>query len=193
MKGERRCSKHGSAGGAPIKHGRYSKRYRRMDKRYQALIDQALQDDGLLDARRAVAIQQVLLQEAILVPNGELVADLARTLAIEEARMMAGRGEEINEADIDVTPAHEAKVLQAWLVDSMKMAELMGRRQSDAHRQEKIGEVLTETLMPIFARMGTLWNRVVDQYVPPESREDAIQAYRVMLKAMVVEVADSKG
>jgi hypothetical protein len=193
IKGEVRCSKHGGNAGRPILHGRYSKRYKRVSASHQRLVDQALNDKGLLDVKRSVAVQQALLQEAPLVPNGEQLEAVAMRLAIEDARKMRGQHGELEPVDIVVNEGHRLRALQEWLADSMKMADLLGRRQVEAVRYEKQAALLNQKILPFVENLATVWNRIAETYVPADQREDAIQAFRAACQKVVVEVMESLG
>jgi hypothetical protein len=187
-KGGTRCGLHGGKA-AKQAGGKFSKQFARISGDYQKLIDQTLRDPDLLDARRSVAVQQVLLQQAYLVPDEELLEQLARRVAIEEAAECAPN-EKIDPVTLEISKGHRAEAMHRWLKESMKMTESLARRQTDAMKQQKLGEVLTASVMPLMGELGIEFQRLVDKYVVSERREAAVNEFRVKCRHIVVRLAE---
>jgi len=187
--GEKRCYRHGSGtaakpGGRPIIHGRYSQRFAREAKPPQELIDQALQDPDLLDVKRPVALQSVLVQELGLIPSDEVIRQAAISYMSRAARKLA----EDDDEEPEPSEAQLEYARRAFMLSSMQAVESFQRSVAAAARHAKVGELISAELLPLFEDLGRRLAVLTDKFVDKDKREDFRAAFRrdvrhVMLRA----------
>lgn len=196
-KGQKRCRQHGGAKGSgrPCLHGMYSKRFRGVTPAFQKVIDQALNDPQLMDAKRPVALQQALLQHSVLVPDEGLIDMLARremrSSRRSRKRRGEGEGEDYDEDDDDLEPtdADLAIARQKWTERSMRLVDRLGKRQIDALRQIKLGELIAAEAFPMMTELGIELARLIEIYVPEPKREEFMIAYRNRVREVIVRMS----
>ena len=116
------------------------------------LIDAAMDDTELLSARRPVALAQAMLYDSQVIPTDELVEKLAQKMA---------KGKEPDEA-------HFALARNALLAQSIKLVDLLGKRQESAIRQQRTSELLVHAVMPLISEFSSRAKDIVGRYLSPE-------------------------
>jgi len=153
----------GRRSGAPIKHGRYSIRLRKGNSpTVQRRIDELMDDDDLTDARRAVAVSQVALEQTYPAPT---LATLKRFC----------EGEGIT----NPAPGDLETMAQVLIAQAGRQAAQHGRLQVAAEKQRTMADVLVSQAMPIMRRHAMKVTALMRRFIP-ESRavefEGALQA-----------------
>jgi len=190
--GAKRCRLHGSGskdkpGGRPIVTGAYSKRFAREAKATQELIDGYLQDPQLLDARRPVALQAVLVQEMGLVPDEEVVREMA--LAKVSARVKDKYLEETGDS-YEPSNAELELARRRYMQMSMNAVDGLQKAQSSAARQVQLGQMIAAEALPLFGQLGHRLRVLIDKYVPVEKQEPFIQAYRREVRSIMLRFSE---
>jgi hypothetical protein len=173
-----------SKGGRPVIHGKYSARFKQERPEVQATIDRLLTDPELMDARRPLALQAMLIEQAPMVPSDELIESLAR----REVRWELQK-KRMDDGEEPVTDAEKMLALRRYLRTSQDSVDAYQRAQVAAHRAVKVGELLTQELLPIFDDIGRQTQRIFDRYVPEGEQEDAIKAFRNMMRHNILRVS----
>lgn len=182
-----RCRLHGGhpkAGRPPI-HGRYSKRFARLDAVAQDAIDLALKDPQLLDLRRPVALQTVIMQEAPLLPTPELVRDFALRLSRWRPNYEEGQTWE----DQPEPTASELDLARmTWLEKSSEIAERYGKLQAASAKAAQVKELLGKQIIPVFLSLGLRMTKLAARFVTPEKRGEFDEAFRMEVRRAIAEV-----
>jgi len=167
-------------------HGRFSRRFARDSPVAQAAIDQALADPELMDCRRPVAIATVLLQEHGLIPDDELVVEVARAAIPAHVRdaYFEKHGEEI-----EPTEAQLALTRRRMINRAMQANDTYSRTVATALRQTRAGELMTRELIPAFEELASHVRRLVMRYVPDEDQEAFVDGFRQGVKRVIVRAA----
>jgi hypothetical protein len=183
--GSKRCRIHGGhpRSGRPPIHGRYSARFRRLDAVAQEAIDTALKDPQLLDLRRPVALQSLIVQDAPLLPDDQLIHDFAMRLS----RWRPREGETWLDQP-DPTDSELALARMAWLEKSSELTERYGRIQAASSKAAQVTELLSKQLIPIFAELGLRMTKLAHRFVPAAQRADFDEAFRMEVRRCVAEI-----
>lgn len=163
-------------------------RYRRISEDAQRRIDAAVQDPMLLDVRRPVALGQVIVEEAALIPDDDvLIASIRRkkmrAVATIEFTDLQGLDEwlEPTAAEVEVERIR-------YLDESMRLLERFAKRQADAAKNIEMGRLLNEQAVPMLAEMGTRVARLVERYVDADKRPAFIASFRQECVMLVQEL-----
>lgn len=172
-------------------HGKQSPVYHRIAPEAQQRIDDALKDPDLLDVRRPVAVGQVLMQEAPLIPTDEQLRAAVRMhklrgLAAIEFKDISGLDEwlEPSTAEIDA-------MRQRHIDKSMQIIERFARRQADAAKQIEAARLLNEAAVPILSEMGTRIRKLILRYVEESKQEEFTGAVRMEIRMAVHQLAQT--
>lgn len=184
-KGFKRCRLHGGhpKSGRPPIHGRYSARFQRIDAVAQDAIDLALKDPQLLDLRRPVAIQTVIMQEAPLLPSPELLRDFAMRIS----RWRPGEGQSWADQP-DPTPSELELARMTWLQKSAELTESYGKLQAGSAKNAQVTELLTKQIIPVFAELGLQFTKLAQRFVAPERRAEFDEAFRMEVRRAVAKI-----
>lgn len=142
--GRRVCRYHGGLGGAPPKHGRYSKGLGRFREAYES----ARNDPGLLDLRETLALLDVVVQRA---------ADRAADKDTPDFRAQAYDLFEKARRTTDPADAAQAlnrlgELLQVGCGEDSALAELAKAAERLGRRQEKAWQIRLDAANAINAR-----------------------------------------
>lgn len=203
IKGAHRCRIHG---GHAI---RFGERWKKLSVDAQAELDEAVEDPELMEARRPIAMLQVIAQNTELLPKEETVARYARRMNLRgldpmtvtalqaAAEKAAKNGEttgseklaellelllEPDDADLEVarTELHDR---------SMRMVSTLSRRQNEALKALEWTKVVREVALPIIGEFGLAVTGVLRKYVPEESRDEATNAVHTAMAKVIGELA----
>lgn len=187
VEGAKRCRMHGGgprSGAQPI-HGRYSKRFQRLEPIAQSAIDAALRDPDLLDLRRPVAVQQVILQEAPLLPSEDLIREFAMRLSRWRPNFKEGQTwddqPEPSQSELDLAR-------MTWLQKSAELTEAYGFLQARSAKAVALGDVISKQLVPVFAELGLRMTKLAGRYVVPEKRDEFDEAFRMEVRRVVATI-----
>jgi hypothetical protein len=190
--GEATCRQHGDQQAAStrkaVRKGLPPRRYKRMSADVNNRIDKALQDPQLLDVRRPIALGQVIIEEATLVPEDEVIV-----ASVRRRKLRAIGGAEFADlAALDewLEPTQgeiEVERLR-YLDESMKLLERFAKRQSEAAKNIEVGRLLNEQAVPMLAEMGTRVARLIDRYVSTEHKAPFMAAFRQECVLIVQEI-----
>lgn len=186
MKGATRCQRHGGVQQQPetqphnIKTGRQSvgTRFARVTEAAQRAIDEAMQDPNLLDVRQGVALMRVMLNEAPLVPDDEVIEAMARRQKERALQGITIDDPEVLEQLTAPTPADLQLARIAFADKALPLADRFTRRTVDAMRQIEVGRLLHDSVVPMFNEMGLRLSRLVEQYVPEKDRKAFRESFR---------------
>ena len=168
-RGRQRC-RHHDKHGTTIVSGAYSRHFKDEHPIVQAELDAMLQDPDLLEARRPVAIQAVLVHRIGLVPSDDVVLELARHSTGAK----------------EPTPAQLEIARRKYMAESAKLVGHFQKAVLDAARQVKIGEIVNAELQPLFAEYGRRIRVLIDAFVPVEHRDEFIAAVRREARNVIV-------
>jgi hypothetical protein len=185
IKGRPRCRRHGSGGvespgGRPIGTGRYSGRFQRESTETQGAIDRLLQDPDLLDFKRPVALQALLVEEVGLLPSEELLRSLAQT-------------KEQRENGEDPRPEQMERARRTYIEGSMRAVAQYHRVLADASKQAKLGDLVAREVLPLFEQVGNRLRVLVDQLVAEGDREEFMQSFRAEVRRIAVRIREIEG
>ena len=199
LKGKTRCKHHGGKqqGERPhnMTHGRRSSgsRYARVSEAAQRAIDEAMQDPHLLDARHPVAVARVVLNDVPIVPDDDVVTEMARARNI---RMLSGievKDSEVLEELVTPTRAQLDLARMAFGEKAMALIDKFGRRQTDSLKQIEVGRMMRDTVVPMFQEMGLRIGRLIGQYVPEEHQAAFRESFRQECRHVLAELMAAKG
>lgn len=182
--GKKRCRFHGGADrvGAPPIHGRYSDRFKRIGPVAQAAIDDALRDGDLLDVRRPVALQTVIVQDAPLIPTDEILREFAMRLSRWRPAEGQTWEDQPEPGEIDLQLAR-----MTWLEQASNLTELYAATLARAAKTAALSDALTKQIIPIFVELGGRMTKLAARFVEPGKREDFDAAFRMEVRAVVAE------
>lgn len=185
--GATRCRLHGGhpRSGAPPIHGKYSKRFAKIGPIAQDAIDEAIRDPDLLDVRRTVALQTVIVQQASLIPDDELVILLAKRMSKWRPNF---KEDETWEDQPAPTDAEIEAARMVWLTQSAKLVESYGDSQIAAAKQVQLGDLLSKEIVPILLEFGLRLAKLADRYVPKADREAFNAGFRMEARRVVVDI-----
>lgn len=164
------------------------RRYKRMSGPVNDRIDAALQDPSLLDVRQPIALGRVIIEEASLIPEDEVLV-----ASVRRKKLRAIRGAEFADLAaldewLEPTQAEIEVERIRYLDESMRLLERFAKRQSDAAKNIEVGRLLNEQAVPMLAEMGTRVARLIDRYVPNEHKAAFVAAFRQECVLVVQEI-----
>lgn len=183
--GHKRCRLHGGTDriGRPPVTGQYSERFRRLEPIAQAAIDQAIQDPDLLDLRRPVALQSVIVQETPLVPNEDLVKEFAKRLS----RWRPGPGETWDDQP-DPSDAELDLARMRWLERSGDIVDQYAASVARTVKAAALEDALAKHIVPIFAELAGRMTKLAARFVPADQREAFDAAFRMEVRSTVAQI-----
>ncbi len=160
--GAKRCRMHsGTATGEhKITHGLTSSRLRARyaDEATRARLEELMEDPHLLDARRAVAVSQVALEDMPYAPLWEDGERLARRF------LKLGADEEVPDEAVE-TALHALRGEFSERV--VGNANAHARTVAVAAKQQKVAEIILRGALPIMRRFAERVSGLVGKYLPP--------------------------
>lgn len=141
-------------------------------------LDELLTDPALLDTRRPVALAELAMTEADLIPNEDLV--WMRAIG----RFKLKDGEEPNEAQL-------ASVRADLAYDGLRMVESYARIQQGARRTADIANEIRDHTLPLFLELGHRVQKLLNTFVPEARREDARAALKREVAQMMARALDT--
>jgi hypothetical protein len=169
--GRRVCRIHGGLGGAPPKHGRYSKGLGRFREAYQ----EARQDPSLLDLRETLALMDVAVQRAVERASDADTPDFrARALDLYE-RIRAARDPQ----EAATTLNRLGELLRSGVEEDEALSELAKAAERLARRQEKAWSIKLDAATALNARdlvsVMARWADIVLEEVPKDAAARVIR------------------
>lgn len=185
-KGKTRCRNHGGGvnpetgrgSGAPIKHGRYSQRYRKGSQAFVERLEANLADPDLLDARRPVAVMAAMLELWSLMPDDETLRELATT---PEMREMG-----VEPRDIDI----EEQRLR-FLEQNRKQVESWHKAQMAVLREIGVRQALEQAVPTLLGRFFLALRSTVERMVSdPQLRERLLESFASDARLVLLQVGE---
>ena len=169
--GRRVCRIHGGLGGAPVKHGRYSKSVGRFKEAYQ----EARNDPSLLDLRETLALLDVAVQRsAERASEGDIPEFRKRALDLfERARASA------DPADAAKYLNQLGDLLKEGVKDDEALEHLAKAAERLSRRQEKAWSIKLDAATAMNARdLTAVLARFADIVLEESNRESAARIIR---------------
>jgi len=169
--GRRVCRIHGGLGGAPPKHGRYSKGLGRFREAYQ----EARQDPSLLDLRETLALMDVAVQRAVERASDADTPDFrARALDLFERVRSA-----VDPQEAARHLGQLGELLRAGIEEDAALDGLAKAAERLARRQEKAWSIKLDAATALNARdlvsVMARWADIVLEEVPKDAAARVIR------------------
>lgn len=193
--GADRCKRHGGGQQA------WSRRHKHMTAAGQAALQASLDDPGLLDVRRPIAVAQAAIEGTPVLPSDGEVERLARL------RIARNAGHELLSALRESDPAEMREALVAFLEPTpedldgaraeladrtMRLVSMWSKRQIEAVRYLDWSKVITEMAIPLFTELGAVVGAILRRHVPEAQAQAAIEEVQRAALAVVGQLAAAR-
>lgn len=156
--GKERCKHHGGYAGRPVVIGKWSRRFQHLTEQGAAFLETIMEDPDLLDSRRPVAIQELILLNTIIEPTEEMVQKVVNARAATQK------------------PCTAEEARQELLAESAKIAACYANAQDMANKQAKYRDVVARGVVPILQEFVAQVKRLAVRYIPDETQREEFTA-----------------
>jgi hypothetical protein len=175
-------------------------RLRRVSAAAHQEIAEALNDPGLMDVRRPLALAETVITNSPLIPSDETTRRLARRRVASQIgpdlvrllREEAARGGDLAALAEELLTPTDADLDEARLElheKSMRLVAMYSKRQTEAVRALEWAKVIREQALPLLMEFGLKVSRILRQYVPDDQIAAATAEVRSAVTLTIGEMA----